>query len=533
MMMTNKYRIYVWAIVLPVFLFLLLLTAPLQAASKYIGINSSEMLHYDSSVAFVDLFRTAEPFNENREFTRGNIQYDKNGWVTNLNGGKAGTYFARWLPWGTLPQGNYVVRYDGVGKMRYTESAQVVSQAPGRDVFRLGKDKNGEISAALIIEESDPANPVRNIRITLPGGICANDPFRRVNDERQCPGQYRSFEEHSKQVLFNPDFLSFMRNFRTIRFMNMSGITRNNLRHWWMRPHMDEATWGGKEGSRGAPVEVMVRLANTLNADAWFNLPHRADNDFVRNYAQYVKDNLRPNLKAYIEYTNEPWNTRFSQARYLQEQGMALGMHAQLQFAGLMYYAKRSKEIFQTWEQVFGGTQRLVRVLGGWSGHPGITPQILKASDVYKHTDVFAIGPYFYADQNALMGVRNTNDVFNLINGQQRYSIDSVLDQVAKQAELVKPYGVKLVAYEGGQHLVHYGTKSKGQHPNRILQAAQHDPRMEQAYIKLLQGFRQHGDLFMAFSAPRIDGHFGFWGVKTHINEDPARAPKFRALQRF
>ena len=69
---------------------------------------------------------------------------------------------------------------------------------------------------------------------------------------------------------------------------------------------------------------------------------------------------------------------------------------------------------------------------------------------------------------------------------------------------------------------------------NPILIAANRDPRMEHAYIKLLNGFKQvGGKLFMAFSSPRANAHFGFWGVKEHINQNPAQAPKIRALMRF
>lgn len=505
-----------------------------HAASEFIGINTNEAVHFDSSAPFVDLFRTAEPFRES-PLTRGNVDIDPQGWVRSLNGGQAGSYFARWLPFDTLPSGSYVVRYDGTGKLAYQESAQLVSAAPGRDVIRLVPDKNNEISAALLIQQSDPTDPLRNIRITLPGGICRGKPFERVESEGQCGGgQYLSFEEHAQEIVFNPDFLQFMRAFRTIRFMGMSGITRNPEQSWAQRPNMQEATWGGREGARGVPLEIMVKLANTLGANAWFNLPHQADNDYVRQYAQYVQANLRPNLKAYVEYTNEVWNSVFSQAQYVQQMGLREKLDSQTLYAGLKYYAKRSREIFQIWEQVFGGTDRLVRVLSGWANNPAVTPHILKYADVYKYTDVFAVAPYFYADQQRLMQAGSVNDVFSLIDSDPHYSIEQVLQAMDKQVELIKPYGVKLVAYEGGQHLVHYGTRSLKQPPNPLLLQANRDARMEQNYIKLISGFRKAGGaLFMAFSAPRINGHFGFWGVKEHINQPPAQAPKYRALMRF
>ncbi|MGB0846609.1 MAG: hypothetical protein ACPGSM_07780 [Thiolinea sp.] len=515
---------------------LLLLTAPLSAASQFIGMNTNEAVWFDSSVPFANLFHTAEPFKTNK-YTKGNISYDRNGWVSNLNGGQAGSYFARWLPVGTLPQGNYTVTYQGSGQLNYMESAQLIQRAPGRDIIRLAPDKNNEISAALVIVKSDPANPVRNIRVTLPGGICQNNPFKRVQSANQCGGkQFLPFAQPGKRVVFNPDYLNFMRQFRTVRFMGMSGVTRNDReRSWGHRAHLEEATWSGHYGERGIPLEVMVDLANTLGANAWFNIPHLADADYVQRYAQYVKDHLRPNLKAHVEYSNEVWNPVFSQAQYARREGYRDQLDPDPLVAGMMFYGFQSKRVFLIWERVFGNQKnRLVRVLSGWFGNPALTPHILKASNVYQQTDMFTVAPYFYASQDALMKARNVNDIFKLINGKQHYSLQQAQKHLQKHAEFLRPYKVPLGAYEGGQHLVHYGTKSKKQHPNPVLIAANRDPRMEHAYVQLLNGFRQAGGkLFMAFSSPRANAHFGFWGIKEHINQNPAHAPKYRALTKF
>lgn len=516
---------------------LLAVTAPLSAASQFIGINTNEAVWFDSSVPFANLFRTAEPFKTNK-YTKGNVTYDRNGWVQNLNGGQAGSYFARWLPMGTLPQGNYTVSYQGRGQLNYMESARLVKRTPGRDIIQLRPDQNNEISAALVIVQSDPNNPIRNIRVTLPGGVCQGNPFKRVQNANQCGGKpFQAFAQPSRKTLFNPDYLNFMRQFRTIRFMGMSGVTRNDReRSWAHRPNMDEATWSGNYGERGIPLEVMVDLANITNANAWFNIPHLADQDYIQRYAQYVKANLRPNLKAHVEYSNEVWNPVFSQAQYARREGYRDQLDPDPLVAGMMFYGFQSKRVFLIWERVFGNQKnRLVRTLSGWFGNPGLTPHILKASNVYQQTDMYTVAPYFYANQNSLMRARSTNDIFNLINTDQHYSINKGLKNLQKHAEFLRPYrNIQFGAYEGGQHLVHYGTKSKGQHPNPLLIAANRDPRMEQAYVKLLNGFRQVGGrLFMAFSSPRANAHFGFWGVKEHINQNPAQAPKYRAIMKF
>ena len=521
----------------PILLLLTLFFSSLtQAASPFMGINTNEAMHIDASVPFVDLFRVSQPFDESpAHLSKGAVEYDSHGWVKNLNGGQAGTYFVRWMPVEALPKGNYTVLYDGKGVITYAESAKRETHSEGKDIISLHPNANNEISASIIVRQSDPSDPIRNIRILLPGGICQNNPYKRVDSASECSGNYRAFAEHSKEIVFNPAYLNFMKNFKTIRFMNMSGITRNPISAWSQRPNLQEATWAGKEGKRGVPLEIMVKLANQLNANAWFNLPHKADNNFARQHALYVSANLKPNLKAYIEYSNEAWNEVFSQAKYVKHQGAALHLDADKKVAGYKYYAQRSREIFQIWEQAFGGTQRLQRVLSGWSGNPAITPLLLKAADVYKFTDVFAIAPYFYASQKDLMKAQSSDAIFNLINDdKQRYSMAKTIAQIKKHAELIKPYGVKLIAYEGGQHLVHYKTKSIHNHPNPVLIAANRDKRMETAYTELLKGFKQAGGtLFMAFSAPRANAHWGFWGVKEYIGQPASEAPKYRAIIKF
>jgi len=112
----------------------------------------------------------------------------------------------------------------------------------------------------------------------------------------------------------------------------------------------------------------MVALANRLNADPWFNLPHKADNNYVRQYAKYVKENLRPGLKAYVEYTNEAWNSIFTQAHYVKDMGERMNLDEDRDKAGYKYFSLRSVQIFDMFEQTFGGKERLVRVMGSWTG---------------------------------------------------------------------------------------------------------------------------------------------------------------------
>ncbi|MEZ5449147.1 MAG: hypothetical protein R3E89_09165 [Thiolinea sp.] len=53
-----------------------------------------------------------------------------------------------------------------------------------------------------------------------------------MQNHNQCGGRpFLDFEQRAAQIVFNPDYLNFMRQFRTLRFMGMSGVTRNDREH--------------------------------------------------------------------------------------------------------------------------------------------------------------------------------------------------------------------------------------------------------------------------------------------------------------
>lgn len=512
-------------------------TASAANKTASIGINTNEAMDLGTSIPFVDLFKLSLPFEEARPWlTKGKITYDANGWPKALNNGRAGTRFASHIPAKALPSGDYTVLYDGEGVLQYGVSAKLVSRSKGKDIIRLVPTKKGDISATISIVKSNPRNYLRNIKVLMPGGVCHRNVFKRVNNANECGGkQYLSFAKYHKELTFNPDYLTFMKDFKVLRFMNMSGITRNLMSSWHQRAKPEAATWAGVEGVRGVPLEIMVELANVLKSDAWFTLPHKADNYFIHRYATYVHNHLKPGLKAYVEYTNEAWNGIFPQAHYMKKMGEAMKLDPNKDYAGYKFYSKRSVEIFKIWEKVYGSTDRLVRVMGGMTGNLRLTKMMLNHQEAYLHTDALAIAPYFYASQRDTKRLRSVDAVFKILEDPKNpYSIKNILSSVENQAELAERYGVDLVAYEGGQHLVAYKTHTMTEGPNPYLIEANRDPRMAQLYFEFLRGWKQAGGkLFIAFSAPRQHSWFGSWGIKEYITQPTHEAPKYRALMHF
>ena len=501
-----------------------------------LGINTNEIMDIDTSVPFIDLFKMAMPFNEARPWlTKGKVIYDQYGWPMNLNGGQAGTRFLNDFPAKAIPKGVYTVLHEGRGNYRYGGNVHLLRRYRDRDVIEFRPTK-GRITATLTITETDPKDYLRNFRVIMPGGVCKDRPFKRVKNINECKGGlYQDFRENYEFLVFNPDYLNFMKDFRVIRMMNISGITRNNIANWDQRPKLSDATWGGKEGVRGAPIEIMVKLANILDADPWFSLPHRATDDYVRRYAQLVKKELKPTLKAYIEYTNEAWNGLFTQAHYVKNAGITLGLDRNRTYAGIKYYSHRSVEIFRIWEQVFGNNNRLVRVMSGMATNVPMTQMLLGYEEAFRHVDALAIAPYFHGTQKDLKRVRSVSQVFALLTSpQNKYSIPRTMQVVEKQAKVVAQFGVDLIAYEGGQHLVAYKTHSKTEGSNPYLIAANRDKRMAKLYYDFLSGWKKAGGkLFVAFSAPREFNHIGSWGIKEYITQDANQTPKYRGLLYF
>ncbi len=513
-------------------------SAPAVNFNSPLGINTNEALENNTSLPFVDLFRLALPFDEARPwFTKGNVKFDKNGWPQNLNKGQAGTRFLSHMPVRNLPAGFYTVRYEGEGHIRYGASAKLIKRSKGKDLIRFVPMKDNLVTATLFIEKTNPKNYLRNIRILMPGGICAGDAYKRVNHEKACRGrQYLSFAEHYRQIIFNPDYLNFMKDFKVVRFMNMGGVTRNNISAWKDRPTLDKSTWGGKEGVRGIPLEIMVELANQLNIDPWFNIPHKADSAFIYHYAKYVKEHLRPHLKVYIEYSNETWNDLFvPQAEHMKQTGSRYRLDKDRRVAGSKYYSMQSVKIFKQWEAIFGSTKRLVRVMGGMTSNLKLTHMLLGYKNAYKYVDALAIGPYFQIGQKEIKKVRSVNDVFKrLVDPANRYSIGNVLKFVHQQANITRRYGVDLIAYEGGQHLVDHKTHSLKEGATPFLLQANKDPRMGRLYYHLLSGWKKEGGkLFVLFSAPRSYTWHGSWGIKEYITQTASQAPKYRAALSF
>ncbi len=499
-----------------------------------LGTNTQWLRDWSTALPFINIFHGARYFSETTWVTPDNVSYDEQGWPTDLKGGEAQAIMLTSFRKDHAPSGSYTVLYDGKGKISYGGSGKLVTRSPGRDIVLVQPDtQHGFFS--LSIKRTTSGNHIRNIRVLLPGGICEGVITQRVDSASSCDaGKYMSFEKHHDELLFNPDYLNFMKDFKSVRFMDMMDTNNSKAREWSDWARVDDAVWSGGMGRTGVPVEVMVKLANTINADPWFTMPHLASDDYMRRFAAVVKEKLKPGLKVYIEYTNEAWNSIFTQNVYMVEKGTTAINNDSMNkwYKGWAYFGLRTKQMAQIWEDEFGGTERLVRVLGSQASRLSVSNTPLEYQDVANYIDALAIAPYFSVegDVDVLRQVSDVDDVFVLMNQGYQWNIDRV---IASQ-KIAKKHNIDLIAYEGGQHLVVYNTENTDSHPNPFLYAANRDPRMGELYTRFLLDWKTNGgQMFAQFTSPGRWSKHGSWGIKEYLTQPASETPKYNAVLDF
>jgi hypothetical protein len=283
------------------------------------------------------------------------------------------------------------------------------------------------------------------------------------------------------------------------------------------------------------PVELLVDLANRLEADPWFCIPHLADDDFVRRFATVVRDRLARGRTAWIEYSNEVWNGSFDQHKHAESQGQSRRLGGEPFEAALHYAAQRSTEIFQIWEQVFGGPQRLSRVVPGWAGNAEASAKVLAFRDCGRRGDVLAVAPYLGLTPGPEGEAPTARTVAGwsldqLFEHLERKVLPDAVQAMKDSRREADRYGLRLVAYEGGQHLVGIQGAENDEALTRLFQSANGHPRMGDLYRRYYAAWVEAGgDLFCHYSSVVNWSKWGSWGLLRYHDQPPGTSPKFMA----
>ncbi|RUS60135.1 hypothetical protein EGN72_10020 [Pseudorhodobacter sp. E13] len=511
---------------------------------------------------FLDVMKTARPWVGHLPDQWGGMEYEDlrsggylnpQGWPVRLPPEVTGisTLILTDLPeTAAKVSGRYVLRYAGQGALSVEGRATVVEAAPGRVVFDYTP---GPGAVTLTIKAIDPTNPIHAISVVREDHLAAFD----------------------AGALFNPDWLGRIRGVRGVRFMDWMATNNATLSKLADRPKPDDFSYG----IAGVPIEIMIALANEMRADAWFTLPHLAEDALVRAYAEAVRDALAPGLQVQVEYSNEVWNWQFGQAAWADEQCRARWNATD---CWVQFYALRAAEVADIWAEVFGaaGRDRLTRVIATQTGWIGLEDQILNAPLVvaegrkppHESFDAYAVTGYFaaglgsdekagivrnwladsrkfaqaQADQQGLEGEARTAYLaahrFDLatdraatelengfVTGQSADTLVNLLTAVLPHhAKVAKAHGLDLVMYEGGTHVVGGAALLDDDEVTAFFHHLNYSPQMGELYDRLLEGWAALTPApFNAFVDVYAPNKWGSWGGLRDLGDDN---PRWQAL---
>ncbi len=487
-------------------------------AQTRMGINVAGLHDYDTQIPLKDAMKSArmwfhQPMDGGEWSLDEPLDLREDGWPASLAPDRAAATIMMIEKDGNYPGGIYSVFYEGEGTLEFSWDAEVIHSEAGF----MQLDVLPDFGIMMRIIATNPENPIRNVRVIPPG-----------------------YEHDYLDQPFTPHFLELMEPYSVIRFMDWGSINNHIISDWDDRTTPDFYTWQGNGIDKdGVPYEVMIQLANTLQVDPWINVPHLADDNYVTELSHLILDQLDPGLTLYIEYSNEVWNALFDQSHYAREQGIALGLGEGDDFIGqLRFHSQRSVEIFDIFEGVFGGLDRLNRVMGGWTSNFFIAQTILEWQDAWQSTDSYAIAPYFGgsigSEENLpLLDGISMEDLMDMVQSSMRSNLNQ---QVPIQAYL-EGVGVDLVTYEAGQHLVResvfWGGGDNETIDNLFMEANRHD-LMYDIYLEYYTRWEtMTGGLMTPFNSIERYSRYGSWGLKEMWNQPDEETPKWRATVDF
>ena len=469
----------------------------------------------------------------------------------------------------------FVVSWQGQGEIEIYGSSDAVHE-PERRRIRFTLPKEITVLRLTAIDPAGSGDYLRNIQV-----------FRPEHEALLAAGE-----------VFNPEMLHFLRPFRSLRFMDWmqsnspgrcSGGPRDGEScyavsnevcdgggvcvmpgRWSERPTADQAIGfssgqfldnaaperGAKVG--GYPVETLVALANATNAAPHFNIPAHYDDEYVLEFAKYVRAQLEPELPLSVEYSNEVWNWSFPQADYAKARGTQLWPDEGT--AWVQYMAARTHHMCRLFRQVFvGQEQRLRCLISPQTGWRELAEEVLDCpawvklhpedESCIKYVDAINVTGYFAgclpAHGDVIAGWLAEGREAALAKGFQQLEHGGLIEACDDEAvdnldytietyqyfmQLAARRGLGLEVYEGGTHFEYPGDR-EGDRPEvkQFLVDMAEDPRMYDLYLRNYQGFRQAGG-----------STFNVWGWVAQ-NDAWANArsateldhPKYRAIVDF
>jgi hypothetical protein len=430
--------------------------------------------------------------------------YSPDGWPLSLKPGvTVGVLVLREMH---ARRGPYRLSWTGNGRIRATFAASAVS-IPGRQDMILNVGETFKGGVQIIIEQTDPDDPIDQLKM-IPVGL---------EDKTYAP---EFFERHRSTVGGAQGVL------RNVGWMNIAHYPDEPVR--W-----EDRTLPGQIQNKMA-YEHQIAIWNELKTNPWMCIPLLATDDYCRELFKMLKRDLHPEAVVRVELSNEVWNSGFSQNKWSIQEAKRLGLKHM--FMEQAYLIHRSKEIWAIWEEVFGDRQRLVRIAATQISYEDRVKAT--AALAQGHADELAVGAYFgpLADQWVEQGEwvvdgktvkrrLKPGTTIDDVMDKMYEGIDTACQRMRNIKQIANQHGLRLVAYEGGQHLVATGANVHVPEITELCIQANAHPQMRQVYQEYLSRIRQSGlDMICVFSSVARPSKWGSWGTWPQMMNDQQTA---------
>jgi len=399
------------------------------------------------------------------------------------------------------PTGDYQLSWEGTGTLQIDGATQVHSAA-GQATYQVSVPNGGGLF--LSVTDTSPSDPIRNIRMARPGTAPAQNPFYS-------------------------DYAADLQNYGVLRYMDWNATNNQTKSDWSERTTLDTFHWGGEAG---VPYELQIAYSNQLQQDMWVTVPHLADDNYVQQLAQLIDAELDPNLRVWVEYSNEVWNGIFTQFHYANNE---LRQQYGTELSPMAAAGRRAAEVFDIFAEEVTAPDRLLRVAAGQAVNPWQLEQLLDGVYTSSSADVASVASYFSLtseQMDTLYADYLVDDVdLAQVFVDLRQDIDNVSVHWAGNQAVAAGRDLPLVAYEGGQHLVPKpGTQHNDEGFVALLAEINRDPRMGETYQHMIDQWTAiGGETIVFFSDVGNWGKFGYWGLKESL--DDTDSPKYNVVQ--
>jgi hypothetical protein len=329
---------------------------------------------------------------------------------------------------------------------------------------------------------------------------------------------------------WDPAWKSDISIYGVIRTLDMSATNWNPDRTWAGRTQPTDSKNQSAGEWQGHPLawEWLIDIANKSGSDLWINVPHHVGQEYWTSLAQLVFQKLNPNLKVYVEFSNEIWNGTFAtqswggnegQFTYCDAEGAKL-VNSWTDRNVAAFAVKQSSGIWKAFEDAFGiQKDRVINTIGARhdiSSYIDYVEEYMKRSDLNTYgmkVEGYATAPYFGLRWGVNLDFCSGG--IDLLEDEMWFELGRIKDSYDK----AKAAGALFLGYEGGQQIY-----------NSCPDAVNRNAKIYDLYTTYFNEVNKYYDVFNHYGNISPYGSQYAWGAKEYAGQPESQAHKYRAI---